>query len=119
MDGQGNFIRRLEGHAASLENKTRAKSLFYCAIAEFYRLVEQTLKSFHTPKAKVDGGKELVVADAIGATRELGGTIPTAAAAVPHTNPNTTQTRSQPCRKGHNRLPQMIPPGSCKEVCHS
>jgi hypothetical protein len=27
-----------------------------------------------------------------------------------HTNPNTTQTHSQPCRKGHIRSPQMIPP---------
>jgi hypothetical protein len=28
VDGQGNFISKFERHAFSLENKTRAKSLF-------------------------------------------------------------------------------------------
>ena len=33
-----------------------------------------------------------------------------------HTNPNTTQIHSLPCRKGHTHLEQSTPPDSCKDT---
>ena len=34
----------------------------------------------------------------------------------PHTNPNTTATRSRPCRKVHTRLAQNNSPDSCRDI---